>query len=224
MTNELIFLLSIFIYFSLTLLSYKFFAKIGLYIWIVISIIYSNIEVLLLVNIFGITVTLGNVIYSSTFLATEILNEIYGTYEAKKSIFIGFFASSSIVILTTVTTLFAVDDLDFTYGSFKTIFSSTPKIVLASSITYLSSQFLDMWIFQKIKKITNSKYLWIRNNVSTFLSQLVDTTIFTIIAFKGIYATSTVLALIIPTFLIKVLISVLDTPFFYLATKIKPYK
>ncbi len=217
--NELIFFLTIFIYFTLTLTAHKLFGKTGLYVWVAISILYANIEVLLLVNTFNVQMTLGNVIYGSTFLATDILNELYGSNSAKKAVKIGFFTSISMIILSQLTILYVPDVDDFARESFNTLFNVTPRIVLASSITYVSSQFFDIWVYQKIKDFTNSRYLWLRNNLSTFLSQLIDTVVFTLIAFYGIFEFDAVLALIIPTFLIKLVVSIFDTPFFYLAIK-----
>jgi uncharacterized integral membrane protein (TIGR00697 family) len=86
-------------------------------------------------------------------------------------------------------------------------------------VAYLVAQNLDVLLYDWLKKITNSKHLWLRNNGSTFVSQLVDSIIFTTIAFAGIYPLT---QLIIFTYLIKIIVAVLDTPFIYLTKIIKP--
>ncbi len=221
MSNEILFFVSIIVYFSLMLFCYRLFGKIGLYIWVAISMIYANIEVLLMVDMFGQEATLGNVIYGSTFLATDILNENHGKREANLTVIIGFFAVISMTVLTQVTLLFAPSINDFAMESFRTIFALSPRIALASILTYFVSQLFDIWVYQKIKAKTGDKYLWIRNNGSTLVSQLFDTLVFTVVAFYGIFDTDVMLGLILPSYLIKLLVSLCDTPFMYIAKKMK---
>ena len=76
------------------------------------------------------------------------------------------------------------------------------------------SQHLDVWIFHKLKQITNGKHLWLRNNLSTLTSQFIDTTIFITISFYGVFP---ILPAIFGQYLIKVIIALLDTPIVYLA-------
>ncbi len=221
MSNELLFFTSIIVYFLLMLSCYKLFGKIGLYIWIAIGMIYSNIEVLLMVDMFGQEATLGNVIYGTTFLATDILNENHGRDEANKTVIIGFFSVLSIIILSQITLLFTPNINDFAMDSIGTIFGLSPRIALASIITYFMSQLFDIWIYQIIKSKTGEKYLWLRNNGSTLVSQFIDTVVFTLIAFVGIFENEIVFAMILPTYLIKLLVSLLDTPFMYIAKNMK---
>ncbi len=221
MSNELLFFINIIVYFSLMLCSYKLFGKVGLYIWVAIGMIYSNIEVLLMVNMFGREATLGNVIYGSTFLATDILNENHSKKEANFTVAIGFFAVVSIIILTQVTMLFIPNQYDFAMDSFKGVFELAPRIAFASIFTYLASQLFDIWVYQKIKAKTGEKHLWIRNNASTLVSQLIDTVVFTTVAFYGILENEVLFGMILPSYFIKLLVSILDTPFMYIGKKMK---
>ena len=104
----------------------------------------------------------------------------------------------------------------------KTLFSITPRVCLGSMFAYFISNMLDVHLYTLIKKyLPSDKYLWVRNNGATMLSQLVDTTIFTLIACAGIFSTKILFELIITTYLIKILIALFDTPFIYLAKRIK---
>ncbi len=221
MSNELLFLFSMLVYFTLMLTCYKLFGKIGLYIWVAIGMVYSNIEVLLMADMFGQQATLGNVIYGTTFLATDILNENHGKRAANFTVVIGFFAVISLIILSQVTMLFTPNQFDFAMGGFKQIFELSPRIALASISTYFVSQFFDIWLYQRIKERTGEKNLWLRNNGSTLVSQLIDTVIFTLVAFYGVLDNEIVIYMILPTYLIKLMVSVLDTPFMYIAKNMK---
>ncbi len=221
MSNEVLFLVSIVVYFTLMLACYKLFGKIGLYIWVAIGMVYSNVEVLLMVDMFGQEATLGNVIYGTTFLATDILNENHGKRSANFTVIIGFFAVMSLILLSQVTMFFVPNEYDFAMGSFKQIFELSPRIALASISTYFVSQLFDIWLYQKIKQKTGDKNLWLRNNGSTLLSQLLDTIVFTLIAFYGVLDNEIVFAMILPTYLIKLMVSLLDTPFMYIAKNMK---
>ncbi len=75
MSNELLLILSVILYFGSILILFKYFGKMGLFLWIILSTLYANIEVLLQVDAFGLDMTLGNVLFGSTFLATDVLSE-----------------------------------------------------------------------------------------------------------------------------------------------------
>ncbi|HDI02459.1 MAG TPA: VUT family protein, partial [Ignisphaera sp.] len=107
---------------------------------------------------------------------------------------------------------------------FERVFSPQVRIVLASIIAYLVSQHHDVWAFWKWKEITRGKYLWIRNNASTMVSQLIDTILFTTIAFYGLVSINELLNMIFSLWLFKVIIALLDTPFVYLGvTLVRKY-
>lgn len=221
MSNEVLFFVSIIIYFSLMLTAYKFFGVTGLYLWTGIGMIISNIEVLKMVDMFGYTVTLGNVIYGSTFLATDIISEKHGKDEAKKTVYVGFFAVVTLVLVSQLIVAFKPSDIDFVQESFVTIFSFTPRLAIAGIGTYCISQMFDIWAFHKIKAKTGNSKLWLRNNGSTLISQFLDTIIFTLIAFYGVFEYNVVIELIFTSYVIKLLVSVLDTPFIYIAKNMK---
>jgi uncharacterized integral membrane protein (TIGR00697 family) len=112
---------------------------------------------------------------------------------------------------------------DYAQESLITLFNPAIRIVLGSLVAYLVSQFLDIKLFNIIKKkLPSEKFMWVRNNVSTILSQAVDTLIFVTIAFLFVYDTPVLLQIYVSTFIFKAVIALIDTPFLYIAKIIKP--
>jgi uncharacterized integral membrane protein (TIGR00697 family) len=204
----------------MVILSYKLFGKTGLYIWMAIGVILANIQVMKTVKVFGMVTALGNVIYSSLFLTTDILNENYSKKEAQKAVWVGFFVLISVAILMQITINFIPDESDFLSEHITAIFVFLPRIVIASLTAYLISQSFDVLLFDNIKKIYKGRYLWFRNNFSTITSQLMDTIIFTLIAFVGIFSWSIILQIFITSMIMKIVVSFCDTPFIYWARSI----
>ena len=218
--NEILFVITVLINFIGILLSYKLFKKVGLFIWVAMATIIANIEATKCVDIFGLSLTLGNVVYSTVFLATDILSEMYSGKEARKAVGIGFFSMLLFTILTQIDLVFVPNSQDLVNESMHTIFGFMPRFCFASLVTYAISNTLDTYLYEFIKyKIPQDKFLWIRNNASTMISQLIDSVLFTIIAFGGIYSWKVVIDLSIVTYAIKFIVAVLDTPFLYIAKK-----
>ena len=205
------------------LLMYKFFGRTGLFVWVGFATVLANIQVTKLIEIFGLTATLGNAIYGSIFLVTDILNEKYGKKEAKKAVWLGFISLLMMTVIMQMVLLFQPAADDFAQDSLSTIFGLIPRIALGSMIAYLVSQYTDVIIFSFLRKLFPSDgAFWIRNNGSTMLSQLLDTLIFTSIAFWGVYPTDVWLSVFISTYVLKFLVSILGTPFGYIAKRMTP--
>lgn len=218
LSNEILWLLLLLANFFFILAAYRFFGKTGLYIWIPISTILANIQVLKMVDLFTIGVTLGNITYASSFLVTDILSENYGKASARKAVFIGFFSLSATVIIMNLALMFKPNEVDFIQESLKNIFSLLPRIALASLVAYGVSQLHDVWAYNFWKtRLPQTKFLWLRNNASTAVSQLLDSIIFTFIAFWALLPTSEFFEILITTYLLKLIVAVVDTPFLYLA-------
>lgn len=209
--------------FVLLLIMYKFFGKTGLFAWVAISTVLANIQVTKTIEIIGLTATLGNSLYASTFLATDILNEKYGKKEAKKAVWLGFSSLLIMVLVMQFGIKFIPAESDFAQGSLETIFGLIPQIAIGSMVAYLASQHLDVIIFSALRRMfPKDSQFWIRNNGSTLISQLLDTLIFTSIAFWGVFPFDVWLQIFISTYVLKFIVSVLDTPFGYLAKRINP--
>ncbi|MBD8014138.1 queuosine precursor transporter [Microbacterium sp. APC 3898] len=209
--------------FVLLLIMYKFFGKTGLFAWVAISTVLANIQVTKTIEIIGLTATLGNSLYASTFLATDILNEKYGKKEAKKAVWLGFSSLLIMVLVMQFGIKFIPAESDFAQGSLETVFGLIPQIAIGSMVAYLTSQHLDVIIFSALRRMfPKDSQFWIRNNGSTLTSQLLDTLIFTSIAFWGVFPFDVWLQIFISTYVLKFVVSIMSTPFGYLAKAIKP--
>ena len=205
------------------LLAFKFFGKTGLYAFSVFAILLSNIQVCLSIDVFGVAATGGNAIYAATFLTTDILSERYGKKTADRAVTLGFFAMLLWLCGTQITLLFVPNEADFAYPAMKELFSILPRLTLGSLLAYLASQYADVRLYHAIwKRSGNSeKFLWLRNNGSTLVSQLIDTVIFVTVAFLGVYETDVFISIMVTTYLFKAICALCDTPFMYIARKIK---
>lgn len=223
MPNEVIWLLFALVNFTFFLISYKLLGKLGIFLWIVIATILANIQVLAVVDLFGIEANLGNILYGTIFLATDVLNEIFGKKEAKKAVFVGFSVMFMTVVIMQIAIRFNPNPSDWAMPYLKEIFGFLPIVFLASMSAFIVSQLVDVYLFAKIKeKLPDNKFLFIRNNGSTLLSQLVDTIIFVPIAFFTAFEAPVIFNLIISTYVIKLIVALLDTPIIYIAKMIKP--
>ena len=151
MQNELLWLAMLLANFLFIILAYRLFGKWGLVMWIPISVIVANIQVIQTVELFGMVATLGNIVYATSFLVTDILSENYGKEEAKKAVWIGFFSLISMTVLMNLALRFlplAGDEFAGTaHDATSTIFSLMPRIAVASLAAYLLSQRHDVWAY-----------------------------------------------------------------------------
>ena len=225
--NEILFLISIVFYFSGVLFAYKVFGKTGLYIWSAIGATLANIEAMKMVDMFGLSVTLGNALYASNFVVTDILSENYDKESANKAVNIGLFVTVIWVLATQLILKFEPNSIDFINRPLNEVFGFIPRIAMASIFTYAAAQKIDVVLYHKIWEKTNkifkdtNKGLWLRNNISTLTSQFIDTTIFTLIAFAGTVSFKELVLLIFTTYVLKAAVAVLDTPVLYIAKKMK---
>ncbi|NUH85179.1 queuosine precursor transporter [Bacillus firmus] len=220
MFNEWFGLLFAIINFILVLAMYRLFGKTGLFVWIGFSTVMANLQVVKTIEMFGLTATLGNAMYGTAFLVTDILNEKYGKEEAKKAVWLGFFTLLSMTLIMQMVLLFKPHETDFAQESLSTLFSVLPRIAAGSLAAYLVSQFTDVYIFTYLKKkFPKDGQFWIRNNGSTMISQLFDSLVFTSIAFLGVFSLEEWIQIFITTYLLKFIVAVLDTPFGYIAKR-----
>ncbi|MBP0979074.1 MAG: queuosine precursor transporter [Oscillospiraceae bacterium] len=223
MRNEILLILSVFIIYSLVIFSYCIFKKTGLYVMTAVVAILANIEVLIIIDAFGLRQTLGNVMFASTYLITDILSENEGKKSASLSVWIGVFVSALMFLFTQYWLLFKPCEADWVSRHIKAIFSTTPRLILASFVGYIISQCLDVWLYHYLWEFTTKKtgskqrFLWLRNNLSTLISQLVNTVVFTIVAFLGWYDNKTLISIMMSSYIVFIFTSLLDTPVVYLS-------
>ncbi len=222
--NNLYFVIGLLFYLVSVLVLYKLYGKNGLYIFTVFSTILANIQVCKCIDLFGLSTTAGNTLYAATFLVTDILSEKYGKKDAQKAVKYGLTITLLWIMGTQLTLHLIPNANDYVNPSLEVVFGIVPRIAIASLIGYVCSQSIDVFLYHFIWKKTgdNQGKLWLRNNGSTLLSQAVDTIIFTTLAFWGTYPTNVFISILVTTYLFKAIVAICDTPFIYLARKIKP--
>lgn len=184
----------------------------------VMSLLVSNVTASKIISIGNLIVPAAVVAYAITFLCTDVIGELYGKEEANKTVRLGFILQLFSIGLLYVAIKLPPAPFMVEYNEvFQQVLGQSLRVVIASLIAYTISQFNDVYIFHKLKDIHGSKHKWLRNNLSTITSQLIDTSIFITIAFYGVVPN--LWALILGQFTIKVVLALLDTPFFYLLTK-----
>ena len=227
MKNELLLAGSVILIYGTVLLAYRLFGKTGLYAMTVISTILANIEVLILVEGFGMQQTLGNVLFASTYLITDILSENEGKKAATRAVRIGIFSSVIMLIFTQYWLLYIPDASDWASEHIHAIFSTTPRMLISSFAAYVIAQQFDVWLYHRLWDFTAKKtgnrirFLWLRNNCATLISQILNTVIFTLYAFAGWYDTKSLISIMLSSYLIFIATSLLDTPAVYLGRWMK---
>ncbi|MGB5403913.1 queuosine precursor transporter [Robiginitalea sp.] len=173
------------------------------------------------VTLFGaplFEISVGILPYPITFLITDLISEIYGRKKANQVVTAGIFASFfSMGIVLLADQVPAIEGSPVDDNLFSRVFALSPIAVLASMIAYLFAQYVDIAIYHFWKRLTQGKYLWLRNNFSTFSSQIIDTTtVVSLLCVFGVLPWSMFYGLVISGVIFKIMIAFLDTPFLYL--------
>ncbi|WP_136466118.1 queuosine precursor transporter [Flagellimonas onchidii] len=172
------------------------------------------------ITIFGaplFEVSVGILPYPITFLITDLISEIFGKKKANQVVVAGIFASFfSLLIVYTASAASATDWSPVSNELFHSVFGNTIVAVFASMMAYLLAQFVDIQLYHFWKRLTKGKYLWLRNNFSTFSSQFIDTfTVVLLLCSFGEIPWKLFYGLVISGFFFKVFIALLDTPLLY---------
>lgn len=215
--------------FALFLVCYRLFGRVGLYAWIGFATVIANIQVTKTIELSiasaGIIMTLGNTLFTTISMSTDMLNEKYGPQAAKKAIWFGFFTLITSTIMMQMVLAFEPQATDFAQESLQTIFGLMPRLAAASLLAYLVSQFLDVRVYGYLRQRFGARnQFWIRTNVSTGISQLVDSIVFCTVAFgfSNLYTMSEWLQIVFTTYIFKFIISVVSTPVLYWARSFNP--
>lgn len=176
-------------------------------------VVMANIFANKMVSMGPFTLPGGVIIFSMIFLITDLISEHWGKAEARKAVWAGFL-SGLVLIGSTYLVIYwppAPYAVEFS-EQFSEVLGLTPRITVAGFLAYLVSQHHDVWAFHFWKEKTQGRHLWLRNNASTIISQLLDTVVFTVIAFYGVVP---IWEIIWSTWVVKTLIAIVDTPFLY---------
>jgi uncharacterized integral membrane protein (TIGR00697 family) len=208
----------------------------GLYVYIVIAMIVANLQVLKATMFIGYAepVVLGTIVYSTSFLASDAINEFYGPDAARRGVWISFASSFLMLALMLLTLGYAPLNVDQTseyfrfneaHNALKLIFTPIPAIFAASLIAYATSQFTDIFIFTKIKEFTGDKYVWMRVFFSVLIAALIDAIVFNVLAWrifnpKPIPWNILFYSYILGNYIIQIIIAAFNVPVFYILKKI----
>lgn len=236
---ELLWPIMLVVCFSSVLVLHRLFGEAGLYAYVVVAILGANIQVLKAVqfSVYPKPVALGTVMFASTFLATDILAERYGPRSARKIVYLGFASYLVFTVMMLLTLGFkpmtaaqAGEEMAWAlpnHEHIEALFLYSPALFVAGMIAFFVSQLHDVWLFDRLKRKSGGRHLWLRNNLSTALSALIDNVVFSILAWivlspNPLPFRTVFFVYILGTYWLRLLVAFLDTPFIYLARRWTP--
>ena len=209
---------------------FYFFGRSGLYIAVILGIVLGNLQggKVSDLEVFGytFTVSMGAILYSGIYFATDLINEKYGRAFANEAVILGAIANVVVMLTLVLSTYYLPSEIakssDAVHEAISTLAYYSPWFVIGSLTAYLISQTFDVWMFHKLKVLTNGKYLWLRNNVSTLSSQALDTLIYTFVwVLAGDMTFIVALSIALTKYIFKIFIALLDTIFIYLVKDVR---
>ena len=209
---------------------FYFFGRSGLYIAVILGIVLGNLQggKVSDLEVFGytFTVSMGAIMYSGIYFATDLINEKYGRAFANEAVILGAIANVVVMLTLVLSTYYLPSEIakssDAVHEAISTLAYYSPWFVIGSLTAYLISQTFDVWMFHKLKVLTNGKYLWLRNNVSTLSSQALDTLIYTLVwVLAGDMTFIVALSIALTKYIFKIFIALLDTIFIYLVKDVR---
>ena len=209
---------------------FYFFGRSGLYIAVILGIVLGNLQggKVSDLEVFGytFTVSMGAIMYSGIYFATDLINEKYGRTFANEAVILGAIANVVVMLTLVLSTYYLPSEIakssDAVHEAISTLAYYSPWFVIGSLTAYLISQTFDVWMFHKLKVLTNGKYLWLRNNVSTLSSQALDTLIYTFVwVLAGDMTFVVALSIALTKYIFKIFIALLDTIFIYLVKDVR---
>lgn len=227
--NELLFFIAILVSYCMVLFLYRTQGVGALYVWVGFAMVLANIEAVKGVQMFGMTLSLGNVVYLTTDFVTTILNENHSKEAARRSIRYGFMMSVAFVVLSQITLAFKpIPEGQEIANAMHDIFILAPRTVAASLFTFILSGYVDTGVYDflknKVFKKDCAKNTFLRSEISSAFSQFVDSVVFTVLAFAGVPEVGgnsflAIVELSLTTYAAKMIIGCVDTPFLFIAKR-----
>ncbi|NMA92900.1 MAG: queuosine precursor transporter [Firmicutes bacterium] len=180
------------------------------------SLLIANITAVKLVQIGGLIVPAAVFVFPITFLVTDVVCEVWGKKQATELVWLGFFMNIVLMGYLQLGRVLPPAPVWPDQKAYEAIFGAVPRIVLASMCAYIISQTHDVWAFDYWRRLTRGKHLWLRNNLSTMASQLMDTVVFITIGFAGTVPRGALIGMIFSQYMVKLVLALIDTPFCYL--------
>lgn len=217
--NELLLLAEVVLTFGCVVMAQKLFGKYGLMAWTAIAMILANLTVVKTVPMFGLEVTLGNVMFASTFLATDMLVELYSDKEAKQSIMMGVCATLCFVACTQFALMYTPSAFDVAQEPMAALFALNLRSSIASIVCCMLANLADVLVYKKIREATKGKWMGFRSSFAAILCNCAENFLFTFIAFGGMFAPAELVMLALTTSAIEAGLGLCNPPFLYLAAR-----
>lgn len=179
----------------------------------------SNIITVKTINVFGLIFTAADILFPITYILNDVFTEVYGFNKAKLVIWLSFFCNLVMVTIFGIAIWLPADESFTLQNDFVNILGSTPRILIASFISFLVGNFTNAIVLSKIKLKTKGKYLALRTIASTLIGEGLDTILFVPIVFVGVLDVQEILSLILNIYVLKVLVEVVLTPITYKVVK-----
>ncbi|NCO00040.1 queuosine precursor transporter [Candidatus Falkowbacteria bacterium] len=175
--------------------------------------------------IFGTHLSVSIIFFPFVFLTTDVIGQVYGRRMAKNFVMAGFISVAVFMLysLISLSAPWSQGGLAFK-DSYNTIFSVSLRMSLASLLAYVIGEYQDVLAFFWFKKKLNDKAFWLQSNLSNLWSQFLDTGIFMLVAFIGVYPLKTIILMGLPWWLYKVGMGFVYTPLSYLGIHLLSYE
>jgi len=220
MHNILLLVFEILFVFGMLVICSKTFGRTGLIAWVGIATVLANLLTAKNVDLCGMTVSMGTVWFASVFLATDIISELYDKADAKRAVLFGLFSNFLFIIAPQITLAYVPSVVDYAHDYMAGLFGLNLRISIASSVMYVIANLADVSIYNALRDKMHG-HMWIRNNVSTVLTNCLENFGFFFLAFFGLYDLKTVLTMALCTSAVEMVVAFCDTPFLYIATRNK---
>lgn len=168
------------------------------------------------------TISIGVLPYPITFLCTDLISELYGKKRAHAIVLTGFVVSVYMLGLLQLGRVLPVSHLqdEMIQEHYMAVFGQSGRAIVGSMAAYLLAQLIDVRLYHFWRRLTDGRHLWLRNNASTMLSQMVDTTVVVTVLFAGVWTWSQIGAVILASYAYKLLVAAADTPLLYLGSSV----
>ena len=195
-------------------------------------IVLSNLMGIKITTIGRIEFSVALLVFPFTFLITDIITELRGKSYAQRVVRHACLALLLVLLFQLLFVALPFAERSSVQEEYTVVFGSSIRILIASLAAFALSQFHDVWAFDFWRRLTKGRFLWIRNNLSTIISQAIDTLLFMHLAFLYIpflpelinttpaFTPGYVIRLALPYYGLKVVMALLDTPLVYLGRKL----
>lgn len=158
----------------------------------------------------------GLITFPIAYIVGDILTEVYGYAAARRVIWLGFICNLLAVGAFQLAGVLPAESSWQNQAAWDTIFGSTPRILFASFCAYLVGEFANAYVLARLKVLTGGRFLWTRTIGSTVVGQGLDSVVFVLIAFGGVFPSGVVQDMIVTNWVLKTAYEAIMTPVTYL--------